>query len=383
MTEKTDTLIEARAAISDIVDLTPLAPEWHDLAAGVRQLAPPRPKQQRGIPVALATALLLIVAIGSVALLRASGDADVATTISTTVTTAEPQITTPTVPVERVDLGDQIGFVSASSPVGVSNLVDGSAATAWTDAGLRGVGAELQFVFSEPAYVDTVVISNLDDVPPTRTNYAIRDIRIELQTDGGQITVEASLPDNAGPHIIPLGESHRGLLVLRVLSVWPEEDAAYQPASDNLAVAEVDFYGTMTPAAITTPPDFMSIVIADGVVKVEGEQVDPAFTAMAVDAIENRCESSPNLQLATPGSETTSLPPYATATRIIESLSCGVTAMSFAIQPDGVANGGFAVANADDADRLHELIDHLVDLGGEVLLEVAEDRPFIDNDADG
>jgi hypothetical protein len=69
MTDRIDAIAEARAAFSDIVDQTPIAPEWRDLELGLRHLTPPQPPGRRmGLAVALAAAAVVLVTIGSITL---------------------------------------------------------------------------------------------------------------------------------------------------------------------------------------------------------------------------------------------------------------------------------------------------------------------------
>ncbi len=75
MTTDPDILVEARTALNDIVEQTPLAPEWHSLDAGLHHLdrgGPPR--LLKGAVVGLVAAVAALVTIGAVALIGLSQD---------------------------------------------------------------------------------------------------------------------------------------------------------------------------------------------------------------------------------------------------------------------------------------------------------------------
>jgi hypothetical protein len=251
MTNNADILVEARAALGDLVEQTPMAPEWYDLETGLQRLtAPPPPRRRRGMVVALGSAVVAFVAIGAVTLLAPSQDpGDTARSSTTAPATSHPPATPTTmvtIPFERVNLTDQIATVTASSeqpgfPAG--NLVDGSIDTAWNDAGLHGEGAELTFDFAESVYLDAIVLTNLQNETDRLRNYRIREVAIELRTSEGPVFMTVTAPDAADPYLIDTGTVHRGTLVVRVLSVWPAESVNDMPALDELAIAEMAFFG--------------------------------------------------------------------------------------------------------------------------------------------
>ena len=73
MTTDPDILLAARIAINDIVEQTPMAPEWQELDAGLQRLDPGRPPRRwNGAAVALLAAAAALVTIGVLALLGSS-----------------------------------------------------------------------------------------------------------------------------------------------------------------------------------------------------------------------------------------------------------------------------------------------------------------------
>lgn len=250
-----DILLATRTALSDLVEQTPMAPEWHDLEIGLQRLTPqPPPRRWRSLVVAVAAAVVAFVAIGAVTIFGSSRDlGDTASSSTTPPATTQPPATPTTmliVPPERVNLVDQIASAAASSQhpgFPATNLIDGSTDTPWNDAGVRGEGAALTFEFPDTVYLDTIVITNLQDDTELLRNYRIKDIEIEFQTSDGPVFMSTTAPGTSDPQIIDAGIVHQGSLVIRVLNVWPAEDVDDSPASHELAVAEVDFYGSTMP----------------------------------------------------------------------------------------------------------------------------------------
>ena len=73
MTTDPDILVEARTALNDIVNQTPIAPEWEELDAGLQRLDQGRPPRRwSGPAVALVAAAAALVTIGAIGLVGSS-----------------------------------------------------------------------------------------------------------------------------------------------------------------------------------------------------------------------------------------------------------------------------------------------------------------------
>ena len=73
MTTDPDILVAARTALNDIVEQTPIAPEWQEFDAGLQRLDPGRPPRRwNGPAVALLAAAAALVTIGAIAIVGSS-----------------------------------------------------------------------------------------------------------------------------------------------------------------------------------------------------------------------------------------------------------------------------------------------------------------------
>lgn len=222
----------------------------------------PRPRRiARPALVAAAFAVTMLV-LGGTALMITSTSSDQpvgsepGTTANEQVPPAAEPVATPTTLTppttlfvasrELINLVDEITGVIASSEVPgfpASNLTDGSTATAWNDASLKGEGAVLTFEFARPVYLDSIVISNHGDGRTLLRNFRIKDFEIEYQTVDGPEFLMSTASGTAEPLTIDIETVHQGPLVIRVLSVWPAESDDGLPAFLELAVGEIEFYG--------------------------------------------------------------------------------------------------------------------------------------------
>jgi len=264
---ESDLMVEARRALGDIVEQTPMAPEWREFEFDLKR---PNPASilglRRGLAVAVASAVAVLTVVGGVALF--GGPRDVVeqqpTTLGPTVTTQAPATSTtsppattmpPTTlaiaPAEWVNLGDQIDNVAASSELSpgyvVGNLIDGLLDTAWNDRGSHGEGAELTFEFSQPVYLDSIVIINLQDEAGLLRNFRIKELEIGLIADTGPVYSTRTLASTSEPQVIEIDAYHQGSLVIRVLSVWPSQAVDGMAPFEELAIAEIEFYGSPAP----------------------------------------------------------------------------------------------------------------------------------------
>ncbi len=136
--------------------------------------------------------------------------------------------------------------VEASSQLGdryaSARLIDGDVATYWNDQSARGVDAQLVFVFAQPVALSEMELSNIQERGPFRQNYRMKDI--EVTVDDLELQLTFTLPDSTEPYRITLDTLRTTRLTLRVLSTYPGEPVGDSPAYDELALAEVRFFGT-------------------------------------------------------------------------------------------------------------------------------------------
>ncbi|MCP3997219.1 MAG: hypothetical protein GY722_19500 [bacterium] len=245
-----DLVVETRKALGDIVDQAPMAPEWPEIELDRRRpYAVSFLGLRRGLAVAVGSAIGVVAVVGAVALF--GGPAAEVQGDATTLGSTAPATTVVSVPLERVNLADQIAFVSAmsdSSPgFGVSNLVDRTYETAWSSVEGDAVSAELSFGFSEPVHIESIAIVSLQDETARLRRNRIKDFEIEYISDAGSTYVSSTAPDTSTPHVVEVNGGHLGLLVIHVKSVWPAETVGEQRPVKELAVAEVEFHGSPVP----------------------------------------------------------------------------------------------------------------------------------------
>lgn len=204
-------------------------------------LATYRPRLRRRTLAMIAGALLVItfVLIGT-GESEHPPEADAAETSSTTTSTPAPTVQTTVVNVQLA-VAEVRASSSFSDQLGPQNLVDGDAMTYWNDASAQGVGAELTFVFSEPVLVAEVVVRNVVDATAFTRNYRVRGYEMLV---GGVPVATGELADTQDPQPITLAIPTTATEVtFRVTSTFAGTAVGDLVAFDELAIAEVEFYG--------------------------------------------------------------------------------------------------------------------------------------------
>lgn len=151
--------------------------------------------------------------------------------------------TTVTTPVEIEELLPSV--VTASSQYDnfpAENLVDGDVATYWNDKGLRGRDAEITFRFFQPVQIVEIDLVNIDDAEKFTRNYRIKGYQIV--SDDLQVPISGTLEDVADPAAIRIASLETTELTLRVTSTHPATSFEGQPPFNELALAEVRFFGS-------------------------------------------------------------------------------------------------------------------------------------------
>ena len=197
------------------------------------------------LSVAFAAIFLFFVGLVVAGIMRADEVASTSTSVETTTSTTAIATTSiePAEPVGPRRL--QPSRVSASSQLsddhGPENLVDGDVETAWRDAALHGDDAVLTFEFDSPVEVYAVVVSGIADDRDFHRSFRIRGFRLHFGEAAAP--VEGELPDSPEPHRIDLGGIETEVMTMEVLSTYPGETQDEEPATEELAVSEIEFLG--------------------------------------------------------------------------------------------------------------------------------------------
>lgn len=167
-------------------------------------------------------------------------EADGAETSSTTTSTPSPTAQTALVNVQLA-VAEVRASSSFNDQLGPHNLVDGDATTYWNDASAHGVGAELTFVFDAPVMVAEVVVRNVVDATAFTRNYRVRGYEILV---GGVPVATGELADTQDPQPITVAMPTTAVEVtFRVTSTFDGAAVGDLVAFDELAIAEIEFYG--------------------------------------------------------------------------------------------------------------------------------------------
>jgi hypothetical protein len=124
-----------------------------------------------------------------------------------------------------------------------SHLIDGDTSSTWNDDSLRGDGAELAFRFRTSVALTAVEFQNLTEEERFRRNYRIRGYEIHLTPDDRVAPVTGSLEDLNRPQRVDLPYTETRAVTVHVTSAYPAEPYGGDPPFDELALAEVTFFG--------------------------------------------------------------------------------------------------------------------------------------------
>ena len=180
----------------------------------------------------IAISIVLVAALGSRARQPLASEEDPISQAASTMVTTPPlqQI----VPIAVVASSELEGFHA-------EHLVDGDLESYWNDHALRGVGAELTFEFESPVDLAAVEIVNVHDESTLRRNYRIK--AFEIHVGGDVLPIRGQLDDAPEPQRVELGWVAASEVTLHVTSTYPAEPFEGQVPFDELALAEVRFFG--------------------------------------------------------------------------------------------------------------------------------------------
>lgn len=122
-----------------------------------------------------------------------------------------------------------------------ANLIDGDLTTEWQDASSRGEDGSLTFSFSQPVAITEIEIANIPDDERFKQNYRIKGYRIVV--DDLNFDIPGQLQDSNRPQIVPVASVATRTLTIEITSTYAAEAAGDQPPFNELALAEVGFFG--------------------------------------------------------------------------------------------------------------------------------------------
>ncbi|HHC08609.1 MAG TPA: hypothetical protein ENK55_07815 [Actinobacteria bacterium] len=199
---------------------------------------PPTPGASPGMrALGMLAALVLVVALGALVLntLRGGGDPAAETIPTSTTTTTQPPVV--------VELFPSSVVASSELPnLPAEHLIDGDTETYWNDDSLQGKGAWLKFRFSEPVSIKELRIHNLTNEEKFKRNFRIKGYSIRV--DDLDTVITGRLDDTMDPQPIPIASLATTELTLEVLNTYPAQAYGDAEAYNELAVAEVRFFGT-------------------------------------------------------------------------------------------------------------------------------------------
>jgi hypothetical protein len=182
-------------------------------------------------------AVVLIVALVTMVISFTGDDTPATTTVATQPTSTAVETVVELSPT-NIEASSELNDTYAAA-----NLIDGDTTTEWQDQGLRGVGAVLTFEFSQPVAIKEIEIRNLPDNDRFRQNYRIRGFKISV--DDIPFEIADQLEDRNTPQRITVASVATNVLTLEVTSVYSAEATGENPPFNELAVADIRFFGSL------------------------------------------------------------------------------------------------------------------------------------------
>jgi hypothetical protein len=184
----------------------------------------------------LAAAVLVVALIALVVNVFRGGGGDEATTTTTSTTSttlADLVEITPT---------DASATAQISAAFSASNLIDGDLSTEWQAP--HGDDLVLTFTFAQPIRIDHIEIYNISDQTRFLRNFRINGYKITADDIPGVETRNTLQDEPGGPQTIDIPSIGTQELTLEILSSYPSQAVNGEVAFDEIAVAEVKFYGS-------------------------------------------------------------------------------------------------------------------------------------------
>ena len=185
-------------------------------------------------------AVVLVVALVA-AVINIFGGGDEGADDAGTSTTAATTTTTRPVTIDPIQPTNVSANSELNSAFAASNLIDGDLSTEWQDASSRGEGAEIVFNFSQPVAITEIEIVNIPNDERFKQNYRIKGYKIIV--DDLNFDIPGQLQDSNRPQTIPVASVATRTLTIEVTSTYAAEANDDQPPFNELAVAEIRFFG--------------------------------------------------------------------------------------------------------------------------------------------
>ena len=184
----------------------------------------------------LAAAVLVVALIALLVNVFRGGGTDettTTTTSSTTTTLANLVEITPT---------DVTATAQIAASFSANNLIDGDLQSEWQAP--HGDGLTLEFTWAQPVHIEYLQIYNIEDENRFLRNYRIQGYNITVDDLPG-VTYRNTLTDTAGgPQRIDIASIETQTLTLEILSDYASQAISGEVAFDELAVAEIKFWGS-------------------------------------------------------------------------------------------------------------------------------------------
>ncbi len=184
----------------------------------------------------LAAAVLIVALVALLVNVFRGGDeaAETTTTVETTTTTiADTTQITPT----------QVSGPQLSDGFGTANLIDDDLDSEW-QVNQATSPLVLEFRFAQPVSIRYIEVYNIAEQDRFLRNYRIQGYKITVDDLPG-VENRNTLKDLAGgPQRIDIASIDTTTLTIEVLSNFPSSAIGDQPAFEELALAEIKFWGT-------------------------------------------------------------------------------------------------------------------------------------------
>lgn len=186
----------------------------------------------------LAAAVLIVALIALlVNVFRGGGSEETTTTTSSSTTTTLADL------VEITPTGATASAQIAAS-YSADNLIDGDFQTEWQAP--HGDGLTLTFTWAQPVQIEYLQIFNIEDQDRFLRNYRIQGYKINVDDLPG-VDLRNTLDDTAGgPQRIDIASIETQTLTLEILSDYASQAISGDVAFDEIAVAEIKFWGSPT-----------------------------------------------------------------------------------------------------------------------------------------
>jgi hypothetical protein len=183
----------------------------------------------------LATVVLVVALVALMINIFGGDDSAMPDTTTSSTSSTQPAIVTEILPVS-VKASSQRG-----DAFGPENLIDGDPATRWNDDALHGVGAWLEFTFSQPVQIQEIEFQNVTDDESFRRNYKIQGYTITV--DDLNVPISGRLINANEPQRVNVASLGTTTLRIDVTTTHLAEPVGENPPFDELALEAVRFFG--------------------------------------------------------------------------------------------------------------------------------------------